>query len=360
MTDEPRRLVLWGVGTSRTLRAHWALHELGLDYECRPILPRTGETKTPQYTELNPRQKIPLLQDGDFTIAESPAIAAYLSNTYGTPENTLIPPDPREQASWLEWCFYAATQPLRHAPPRRPEARLWRSPCCTGKCGRLFHDAAAACGASAAGRSAVPGRWTVYYRRHAGYHLPDLGGGLSSAGHGGVSDLYEEDHLSARLPHQCHGQHPEDGIAGSDRRLLLGHAASGWEIRVPRQMSRAFGAGPGMHMDLLRRKRLAAFGAHHHRIEILAAEIVGVYQRPSLLSRHVDIAPVDDRHDDRVEVEPLRRQAILITHRPLLVRHLGEHKFVDEFFEAAGEDRSGDAQTLLEILEPPYAQETVP
>jgi len=111
MTDTPpRRLVLWGVGTSRTLRAHWALHELGLDYECRPILPRTGETKTPEYTKLNPRQKVPLLQDGDFTIGESPAIVAYLSNTYGTPENALIPTDTREHATWLEWCFYAATE----------------------------------------------------------------------------------------------------------------------------------------------------------------------------------------------------------------------------------------------------------
>ena len=69
MTDEPRRrLVLWGVGTIRTLRAHWALHELGLDYESRPILARSGETKTQEYTRLNPRQKIPLLQDGDFKI----------------------------------------------------------------------------------------------------------------------------------------------------------------------------------------------------------------------------------------------------------------------------------------------------
>jgi glutathione S-transferase len=111
MTDRPRRrLVLWGVGTSRTLRAHWALHELGLDYECRPILPRTGETKTAEYTKLNPRRKIPLLQDADFSITESPAIAAYLSNTYGTPENVLIPSDPREYARWLEWCFYAATE----------------------------------------------------------------------------------------------------------------------------------------------------------------------------------------------------------------------------------------------------------
>ena len=106
----PGRLVLWGVGTSRTLRAHWALHELGLDYESKPILARSGETKTQEYTRLNPRQKIPLLQDGDFRIAESPAIAAYLSDTYGTDENALIPADPRERATWLEWCFYAATE----------------------------------------------------------------------------------------------------------------------------------------------------------------------------------------------------------------------------------------------------------
>jgi glutathione S-transferase len=111
MTDiTPRRLMLWGVGTSRTVRAHWALHELDLDYECRAILPRTGETQTAEYTELNPRQKIPLLQDGDFKIAESPAIAAYLSNTYGTRENALIPTNPREHATWLEWCFYVATE----------------------------------------------------------------------------------------------------------------------------------------------------------------------------------------------------------------------------------------------------------
>jgi glutathione S-transferase len=51
-----------------------------------------------------------LLQDGDFKIAESPAIAASLSNTYGTRENALIPTAPREYATWLEWCFYAATE----------------------------------------------------------------------------------------------------------------------------------------------------------------------------------------------------------------------------------------------------------
>ena len=43
-----QNLVLWGIGTSRTVRAHWAMHELELKYECRPILPRSGETKTPR------------------------------------------------------------------------------------------------------------------------------------------------------------------------------------------------------------------------------------------------------------------------------------------------------------------------
>ncbi len=38
-------LTLWGVGTTRTIRAHWALHELGLQYKCNPILPRSGEPR---------------------------------------------------------------------------------------------------------------------------------------------------------------------------------------------------------------------------------------------------------------------------------------------------------------------------
>lgn len=107
---EPPNLILWGVGTSRTIRAHWAMQELGLRYETRAIGPRTGETKTPEFTALNPRQKIPLLQDGDFTIGESAAIVAYLSRTYSSAEKTLIPESQREYAAWLEWCFFIVTE----------------------------------------------------------------------------------------------------------------------------------------------------------------------------------------------------------------------------------------------------------
>ena len=82
-------LTLWGIGSPRSMRAHWALHELSLCYVTRPIRSRGGTTQTPAYTALNPRQKIPLLQDGDFTIGESAAIVAYLSAAYAGPHNTL-------------------------------------------------------------------------------------------------------------------------------------------------------------------------------------------------------------------------------------------------------------------------------
>ena len=107
---EPPRLTLWGVGTSRTVRAHWAMFDLGLAYETKPIGPRTGEIKTQEYTKLNPRQKIPLLQDGDFRIGESAAIVAYLSRTYSTPARSLIPETQRDYAAWLEWCFFIVTE----------------------------------------------------------------------------------------------------------------------------------------------------------------------------------------------------------------------------------------------------------
>ena len=102
--------ILWGVGTSRTIRPHWALAELSLDYETRPILPRTGETQTPEYTRLTARQKVPLLQDGELTLTESAAIISYLSETYGTDGNRLVPTKPIERAICLEWCFFIISE----------------------------------------------------------------------------------------------------------------------------------------------------------------------------------------------------------------------------------------------------------
>ncbi|HTW71799.1 MAG TPA: glutathione S-transferase family protein [Acetobacteraceae bacterium] len=103
-------MILWGVTTTRTLRAHWALAELDLPYERRPIRPRTGETKTDEFTRLTARQKVPVLQDGDLVLTESAAIVAYLSDRYGNEKNRLYPPDPTERAVCLEWNFFIISE----------------------------------------------------------------------------------------------------------------------------------------------------------------------------------------------------------------------------------------------------------
>ena len=73
---------IWGAGTSRTLRPIWVAEELGLEYELMPIAPRSGETKTEQFTDLNRKQKIPFLVDGAVKLSESVAICRYLLDAY--------------------------------------------------------------------------------------------------------------------------------------------------------------------------------------------------------------------------------------------------------------------------------------
>ncbi len=103
-------MIVWGVGTPRTLRVHWTLAELGLPYSIRAIQSRTGETLTKEFTALNQRQKIPVLQDGGVTLTESAAIITYLAERYGSASVSLVPSDPIERARCFEWCSFALSE----------------------------------------------------------------------------------------------------------------------------------------------------------------------------------------------------------------------------------------------------------
>lgn len=100
-------ITLWGAGSSRALRALWALHELGLGYDHEPIGPRTGETLTDDYGRLNAKRKIPTLIDGERALTESGAIVNYLFAAYGADADVFVPADPSEQALSDEWCYFA-------------------------------------------------------------------------------------------------------------------------------------------------------------------------------------------------------------------------------------------------------------
>ncbi len=102
-------LVVWGGATSRTLRPHWMLHELGVTYEPRLIGSRTGATQTDEFRALNPKEKIPVLVDDDLVLSESVAIVTYLGDHY-TPEGfapRLVPePYTRDRARYNEWMSF--------------------------------------------------------------------------------------------------------------------------------------------------------------------------------------------------------------------------------------------------------------
>lgn len=101
----PGGITLWGAGTSRTVRPIWVAEELGLEYELKRIGPRTGETATAEYGELNPKRKIPLLVEGDFRLSESLAICRYLVDAHPG-DGIHRPGSVRERARESEWCSY--------------------------------------------------------------------------------------------------------------------------------------------------------------------------------------------------------------------------------------------------------------
>jgi glutathione S-transferase len=107
MSDER---IVWGIGTSRTIRAHWALIELGLDYRTEVVRTRTPDTETPEFVAINPRGKIPVLRDGLVVIAESPAIVMHLGENYRGQGTELVPEDRAARAKYLEWMSFISME----------------------------------------------------------------------------------------------------------------------------------------------------------------------------------------------------------------------------------------------------------
>jgi len=99
------KVTIWGVGTPRSLRPLWMAEELGINYEHNPIGPRTGETQTTEYQQLNRKQKIPFMQDGAVKVSESLAICRYLRDQYPS-KQVLMPQDLVTRAKEDEWCCY--------------------------------------------------------------------------------------------------------------------------------------------------------------------------------------------------------------------------------------------------------------
>ena len=69
---------------------------------------------TPEFHLLNPMRQIPVLQDGDLTLADSNSILVYLAKRYA-PGSTWLPEDPVGAAQVQRWLSIAAGE-VMHGP----------------------------------------------------------------------------------------------------------------------------------------------------------------------------------------------------------------------------------------------------
>src|SRR5512134_1786645 len=78
-----------------------------LPHEVIPVVPVIPDSPPPNWRQVSPTGEIPALTDGDFTIADSAAICAYLERLH--PDHPVYPQAAREYASALSLEQYAGT-----------------------------------------------------------------------------------------------------------------------------------------------------------------------------------------------------------------------------------------------------------
>jgi glutathione S-transferase len=120
---------LYHCKNARSLRALWALEELGLDYELvnMPFPPRA---RFPGYLNINPLGTVPTLTHGPLTMTESSGICHYLAETAG-PNTLRVDPGEAAYGDYLNWLYrsdatltFPQTIVLRYTQLEPTERRL--------------------------------------------------------------------------------------------------------------------------------------------------------------------------------------------------------------------------------------------
>lgn len=124
-TSSPSPLRLYGLKVSGHVhRVELFLTMLGLpfDYVQAGAEVRAGEA----FKRLNPLGQIPVLQDGDVTVADSTAILVYLCKRYA-PASTWLPDDAVTAAAVQRWLSIASNE-LANGPAAARAAALFKAP----------------------------------------------------------------------------------------------------------------------------------------------------------------------------------------------------------------------------------------
>lgn len=122
-------LKIYGVPISvHTRKVIVAARLKGLPFDLIPVVPVMPDQLPPNWRKLSPTGLVPALQDGDFALADSSAICAYLERKWPTP--SLHPSDAQRcgHALWLEQyasgtLFRDVVRPLFHEAFVHPKVR---------------------------------------------------------------------------------------------------------------------------------------------------------------------------------------------------------------------------------------------
>lgn len=98
-------MTLWHCHNARSLRALWALEEMGFEHELveLPFPPRIFDKS---YLEVNPLGTVPFFKDGDVEMTESSGIPLYLVERYKRYDFGLQADHP-EYGAYLNWMFHS-------------------------------------------------------------------------------------------------------------------------------------------------------------------------------------------------------------------------------------------------------------
>jgi glutathione S-transferase len=93
--------VLYYSPGSCSLAVHIALEEIGKPFRLVPVYTDKGETKAPEFRQLNPKGRVPVFIEGEELFTEAPAILMHLA--LSNPAVSLAPYGQEELIRTLEW-----------------------------------------------------------------------------------------------------------------------------------------------------------------------------------------------------------------------------------------------------------------
>ena len=98
-------LQIYGRATSSNVQAvMWAVAEIGIPHRRMDVGGEFGGNTTPEFLEMNPMGRVPVIDDGAVILFESQAILRYLASKHDAEQ--LWPGNPEKRApvdQWMEW-----------------------------------------------------------------------------------------------------------------------------------------------------------------------------------------------------------------------------------------------------------------